>query len=416
MKHGIFQAIAIGLVFSAAFAQTGKIPLQENNKLSFSQVYTKKENLVLMNDLVLTVNAGDTSKGQHQTMIADLGFSQVYVPDSTTGTFGINCDDQNLCTKSAQTEQCQYSLDTPCVSASTILRFNQVKMPDQPVPALPFKLFTGKDDWVSNYDKNGVLGMSPKSSFWTYLLSSYNTQVDKDYIDVSLNYAIKDKSDTYNLNKVVFKNSQMTIGGRQSKNDLDLVKLTQVGDSWVIPSVTLSFWRGDKRTVDLCVDNTINSFFMLSANYLSEVTKNINNQLCNKDDGCDRKKSAILNVDNISAAYMNTNVTLASREFVEFIDADKAAIGITAIAASRPCSAYSYAVGRLFFTKAELTIRVSDGPSFQLGFSDLTDSGNTTPVLIMLIVTLALSVISAGLMQKFFPKKLPDGLIANDFN
>ena len=393
-----------------------KLNLNENTKVKIEGLYTDNKLLMLKSDLLLTKDLKDSGKGQHQDMIVDLAVADIYVPE---GDFGIKCTSEFDCTKSATIKKCgpYNGVTTDCSDSYTLMRFEEGTAAGDNNAKLSFKLFTATKQWQDTNGKTGVLGLSPSSSFWTFILNGYSTSRGKDYFDVSLNYQMKDFAEAYNLDKVIYQDSNLIVNGRESPKDIELVD-SKSNTAWVIEDAKLSFWRGDMREgVSLCIDNNVNSYFMVEKSKLVEIEANMYKQLCEKDK-CSRDDAAILNLDNISASYgKKTNMTFAAREYIEFVDAKDTALGFSDISESKVCSGYTYAVGRLFFTKAELTIRVKSGPTptFKLGFAIEEKEPPKWPIMVMLSVTFILSIgIMAGLLQ-LCPTKKSGYLLSSQF-
>lgn len=397
------------LVAAACLAQTlGQVDMNKNVALEISKAHVKTK-LFATVEPVFTILSSDLSKGQTQAMILDLGYDRVLVPDkSRGGSFGIACTADNNCQKVGGQYDCPaYSGVTPqCVDATSFFRFNQMSLKDKNVNLLSFQLTQSTSGWSDILGSNGVFGLSPKSSFWSFVNTAYNKPKNQDYLDFSLHYEVKDPHDTFNLDKLDFKDSQLIANGRYSTTDQVFVDadLTVYPSQWVFPKVTARFSKTDmdRKDVPACIDNTVHQFFLVPDADYDGITQGIYNQLCKKKEGCKRADSNAANVDNIVVTFASDSktqdITLTARDFIFYDSNDNAIIGISKLSDSTACGGLAKGIGlaRLFFVHAELTIRTKSSTSFQIGISKINlPTAAFYVIILVVLVSLILSVLLA---------------------
>ena len=409
LKATIATLVLVQLVLTPCLAQAvGQVDMNKNIGLEISKVRINTK-LFATIEPVFTILSSDLSKGQTQAVILDLGYDRVLVPDkSRGGNFGIDCSTDNSCKAVGNPYNCPpYSGVVPqCFDATTFFRFNQMSLKDKNVNMLDFQLIQSSSGWSDVFGNNGILGLSPKSSFWSFVNVAYNKPKNQDYLDFSLHYKVKDSHNTLDLDKLDIKDSQFIANGRYTTTDQSFVEadLEAYPSQWVIPKVSARFSKTDdsRKDVPACIDNTVHQFFLVPDADYDGLTQGINNQLCKKKEGCKRGDSNAADVDNIVVSFPSDSkpldISLTAKDFIFYDSNDNAIIGIGKLSDSTACAGLpkSIALARLFFVHAELTIRSKSATSFQIGISKINLPTTAFYVVILVVlVSLVLAIFLA---------------------
>jgi hypothetical protein len=409
-RKQVFSALLLlGCCAALGLAQAvGQVDMNKNVGLELSKVNVKTK-LFATIEPVFTILSSDLSKGQTQAVVLDLGYDRVLVPDrSRGGGFGIDCTADKSCSAVGTQYNCaQYNGVTPqCVDATSFFRFNEMSLKDKNVNLLSFQLIQSSSGWSDVIGTNGVLGLSPKSSFWPFVNVAYNKPKNQDYLDFSLHYKVKDSHYTFDFQKLDIKDSQFIANGRYTSTDTAFADadLKTYPAQWVIPKVTAKFSKTDdgRKDVPACIDNTVHQFFLVPDADYEGLTQGINTQLCKKKDGCKRGESNAANVDNIVVTFASDSkaqdITLTARDFIFYDSNDNAIIGIGKQSDSTACAAVPNGIvlARLFFTQAELTLRSKSATSFRIGISKINLPTTAFYVVILVVlVSLILAILLA---------------------
>jgi len=353
-------------------------------------------------------------------MIIDTGYSGIIVP-SVTGGFGIACTSQTNCNAGGKSSTCQYAgQSVQCTPGQVDFNFFETHSPDQGLHMFNFQLFTGVQSWTDNLGQSGILGLSPSSLFWSDLISNYSPG-NKQYMDISILYKIKSEENAMDLQKVDMGGSVLTLNGRTSSQPqvFTLQSAASQNLGWTFSKVNVGFWANDggySKAQTVCIDNTANYYLMLSPTLYPTVTSRILSDLCRGEgQTCSRDSANVANVDNIRLQFVETSgrtvlITLKPTDFVLYGSDDNS---ILAIGQSQPgaCGGADITLGRLFFTKAELTMRTTAKAPQQLYFGIAAldpPKGNARYVLTVLGGTLVLAIIITGVLVKTFLADTPE--------
>lgn len=382
-------------------------------------------------------NNPTAAPGTTVQMIVDLASDTVQVPGVTGGNqpaFGIMCTQSTQCFVSQGTVPCGYgapataTASLTCKPATTLMRFAQgVSVPSSfAVQGLKIGILDLTDAptsqaWTVAYGQSGVLGLSAKSDFWQFLPSAYD--FSSNTVQVSVNYKISDPANQYKPTAVQAKNAQVTINGRSTDGKVTLKPYNATnygGSAWVIENARLTLHSDfDMTNVPICVDTSVNAYFLLDdASYLN-VTGSVNKQLCavNATDACPSKNSSFTNVDNMKVTFNTTkgdkttvSIILGAADFISDDATGTLSLnGLSPLNSSKVCNGIpgiQYGLGRLFFTRAEITIQSSD-QGFSVGISEIPrEKSIIFPILLISLAVVIVTVI--GLIAYFnFPKKEP---------
>lgn len=354
------------------------------------------------------------NKGLHQDMIVDIGYSDVLIPNGQTGTFGIACEAKDSCFVGLHSGTCSYGFKDkatfPCIDAKAFLRFSNSSLDNKKVVPLGFNLFQGDDNFSKKYSAKGVLGLSPSSPFWNFLISAFEKIDGEDYIAVSLYYNIEKKGLSYDISKVDYSTSHLVVNGRYTTTEQVAMKVVNNQTYWQIPNVTYSLLNQKEEKRSVCVDNSSSQVVFFSKQY-EDLIKQVSQKLCGKDSGCKKDESE---TDKINLSYFKfkgddgseLRIEIDGSDLVGWSSDDTAIIGIGDIKQSSACENEEIAFGNLFYTKIELSLRVKDGPQFEIGVS----KNNSPTVWIyficfgILVADLILVVLGTLAMRKFLAK------------
>ena len=369
-----------------------------------------------------TISNSDLSKGQSVSMIIDLGYDRVLVPDkSRGGTYGIDCTgEQNCASRGAQYDCPAYNQVVPqCFDASTFFRFNQFSLKDKNVVPLQFQLVQSTAGWSDSLGRSGVLGLSPKSPIWPFINSAYNKPNNQDYIDFSVHYKVKDQNNIYDFSKLDITDSELVANGRYTTTETTFVDadLTKYPTQWVFPKINAKFAESDSRKdIPACIDNQIHEFFLVPDADYDKLTQAIFTKLCKNAQGCKRSASNSADVDNIVISFSSDSskdITLKPKEFIVFDSNDNANLGFGKLSASTACSGVTGGIvlGRLFFIRSELTIRAYTESKFQLGITYINlPAPSFYYVLLVVLISLVLAIVVAIFLVRACKNKAGHGV------
>jgi hypothetical protein len=417
----VFAAVLLTithLVYSQAAATLTQ--LSQNIELSLSKVLSTSgtQSMSLSSSVLFGIVDAQNNQGQSQSMIVDLNFNQIYVPDGTTSKFGITCDPNMQCSSvGQQTALPSYGGLTPQgKSASTFFRFDGSTSANSTMPtSLDFSLASLNSDWTAQFLQNGLLGMGPTSPLWPFLKSTYS--FGQDHLDITFHLQVKDSTVIYDLNKVELSTSSKLIVNDQSTSDSTFTPsmVYTPGQPWSLMNSTIRFSKSfTSPSTSVCIDNSAQAFFMVSSKYYSQIVQNIYQQLCGNTTGCQKSNTRVADLDNIILTVPSENggspyvLTLLGKEFVDFDSQDNTLIGISPLESSQSCSipGIDFGLGRLLLTQIDVTLRMmSEKPNtFKIGVRDASNNASQEwkQVLIVSAVSFGLSsLVTLFLIKKF---------------
>lgn len=440
MHRIVTFALVLCLFSSGALAQQATIQVNANTALQMSNFYQPPgpAQLTTVNPIFGYLSA-DTTNGQVVPMYPDLTFNDVYIPQGSTSSFV--CTVNTGCSAGAATQCMMYNSpntqNVACNTATTTMRFsNQPPQDGKTLPTMNFKLVTSEATGWSQYNlKNGVWGLAPNSPFWQFFWQGYSNQGSNS---VSIMYKIDDDEVEYQTtpSKLNFNsNSYVTVNGRYTSTKQ--VSSTFKGNqgiatlpfSWANSRIS-PYAGNDKDNAQLCIDNTIDAFFILNSYDYDDTMTKLSNQLCNEDSGCNLSNSQFENVDNLKIVLKSDDgkedvtITIGAKDFISYAgegsdDQRMANLGIAPMNSSSACykysndtktppqNAFAYGLGRLFLTKAELQMTQVGPNEFRLSFSQIPRPTNVIYPILM-IISAAIVLIAIVLIVIFnLPKKEP---------
>ena len=417
----LLPSVVIGLLLHVVMAQTSKLSLSSNlaAKLTGSRAGL---NFFTVATPTFTVDPNNNTLGQPAKEIVDLTFGDVYVLEKANSNDGIDCTTAYQCT-TLGADTCGYQgQPVTCSKAASLMRFEPVAAEDKAINTLTFKLLTPDNDYLAKYGQNGVWGLSPKSTFWDFLEKTYK---QNDAIDVSYRLAIKSDEDMYKLSTIELdEKSQVTLNGRLETTDQAFADFDTQYSAWVWPNAKVSLTSGKpNNSMAICVDNTINSYFLIHDDDFKTLRNHVYGQLCDldedSDDFCYKNNSNFANVDDMEITFngndkKSVNINLGAFDFIHYDNEETAIFGVDKLSKSSICSQQKdvrYAVGRLFFTKAELTIRSQGSGKFQVGFSKVKrETSIILPILLLVVgIILILAIGTIAYTQLPREEKKEDG-------
>lgn len=404
INHGKSIILVLALLWTCRCQQLGNKVKLDKNIVTVLNKIEKSNGVIFSLPVSVGVDESENEKGVYQELVVDLGFNDVYIPDGKNGPFGMECLEKNGCFVQDSSKDCPYgrpkdSSAVSCSPANAFLRFSNSTLKDKNVVKLPFKLIKGDDKYIEKYSKHGVLGLSPKSPFWNYLLTAFDKSNGQDYFDISFYYNIENQKYAYNISESDYSSSHAVINGRYTTTDSAVIKVDDgplsVKDYWQVNGVTVKLLDRPEQVKDLCIDNSTLNAYLFTKDYQA-VQKSISQKLCGKDSGCVKSNSKVRNLDNSLFTFTgsdNIKVTIqvSGSDLIGWASDDSVIIGIKDISDSPACSLSDIALGPLFFTLAELSIRVRDGPKFEVGLSK-NNSPDAWIYLICFIILIAMLV------------------------
>ena len=317
-------------------------------------------------------------------MIIDLSYSDILMPNGIIDSqknWGFMCSQESFCSIDYdEIHYCQYNATFgKCNYAKTVVRIKDSDKPDNATDpkVLMFNLLNDTEDWtLGNY---GVLGLSPRSNFWQYLVIAYESQRGIDFIQISLDYNIGSKDSTYSPTGITLRDSSMTVNSAKMMRKAIMRELPSDSAYWVLQEVYVSKYSGaEYYSTDACIANTLNNFIYIE-NFTSDIQPHIFAQLCNKteESKCTRVNSVVGQVDNIYVELSkegndesSVRIILDPLEFINFDDDDNAVVVIgdsDDIPRGLCPNGTRLAFGKLLFSKASLVMRVTPGGAFEVG-------------------------------------------------
>ena len=417
----LVASLCVALVANNVLGQAAELPtLGSDIGLSLSKVLSSSgpQTMSLSAPFLFGINNAQNNQGQSQSMIVDLSFNQIFVPDATRSSFGFTCSQAMQCESVGQQAALpSYGGLTPQgTQASTFLRFTSNTVAGATMPtSLNFYLATLNSDWTSKFQQNGVFGLGSASPVWSFLKSSYS--FPNGYLDVSFHLEVKDSSEIYELDKVAYSSSsKLTITDSGDSDSVFGAKQTyQAGAAWALAGSTIRFSKSfTTAKSQICVDSSSQSFFLISAKYYSQVIQTVNQQLCGSSTGCTKSNTRVADIDNIVLTVPGADgtssytLTLLGKDFVNFDSDENTVVGISQLEQSQVCAGqqFDFGVGRLLLNKVQVTIRMlsSKQNEFQIGVADSSNAGKKEweQVLIMSAGSLVLSsLVTLYLVKKF---------------
>ena len=376
------------------------------------------DNFTVYLEAVMGINTQNSSAGQNLSMNIDLTYNDVLVPAKITN-FGFVCNEDSACTI-GDTKSFSYqgiSSDT-ANAANSLLRFTPADTKGKQLQGLDFTYFSPTQDWVKRVGPAGVLGLGPQSPFWKLLETTYTKPASGSY-DISLKYKITNEEDMYKPSLVQMSDeAQMTLNGRTSTEKQVVRDFKSNYTAWVWEGNKITLHPGEDMTdVNLCIDDSLNTFFIANSSQYDFLKDKILKQLCSTNTTCHKSNSSFTNVDNMEITLVGNDkkkvvVTLGAIDFINFDSNDIAQFGIMPLNQSSVCSSQNgsvvYGVGRLFFTKAELTVKYLGGGKFQLAASQVPVEISNILFYIMLLTGAFILTVVWLIAAMNLPKKDPE--------
>lgn len=358
-------------------------------------LFTSSQNIPAFSGILgFTVDPNNEYKGQPNPMMVDLNFNDVLVPlqSQSTSPYGVNCEVSLGCTMDSQSKTCSYNqTDLKCLQGATFMRFDNMTLKTVEVASLQLKMFTMNTGW--GYQNAGVLGLSPAGPFWNFVSAAYKMP-SEGHVDVSLFYVMRDPTQWNSISSNKMDGSVLTVNGRYTTTTTDQVFADLKSPSgggvspvWHYPESDVSFTKQLSVTnTDICIDNSVHAYILLtqnsastSANYPA-VVASILNSLCGSQVQCLENNSKLSNVAPIEVTLYDQadqskqiKVSIAPKDFIFFDASGVAQLAIMAMEGTNSqCQSttnYPIGLGRLFLSRAELTLRMQSPTSFRVGFS-----------------------------------------------
>lgn len=350
---------------------------------------------------------------QLMSMILDLSSAVILLPNSRINsqqTWGLKCAAHELCSVDKnRTASCRYNqTNGKCNPARSIMRFSAEDEPEdkENPPTLNFSLINDTDEWTLG--RNGVLGLSPLSPFWSFLTAAYESRQEIDFVQVSISYEIADKMQAFDLKHMMLMNSFFTVNSNNAINKAIVKPLPENSSFWLLPEVEILRWDQQVPVFhEACVSNTLNKYLYFD-DFNSDMRHRILDQLCpNKTAPCDKSHADFGLVDNIYVTVRQTGndelfvrIILDPLEFVNFDSQGRPVfmIGDTADISSSICPQNTtLAMGRLFFSEAGLVIRARSSGRYEIGLYRLPTESHIflvmTCLLFMQLLVIMLSLL-----------------------
>jgi hypothetical protein len=413
IRSSLIAVLLAGVQLFGVLAQSAKLTLSSNLALKLFDGRASSSYFTVANP-TFTIDKTNSTQGQQAKEIVDFGFDKVYVLAKTGQNEGIDCKLENQCQETA-VDTCAYNGQTvSCSKATTLMRFEPVAA-DGSTNKLSFNLVTPDGNWISKFGQNGVWGMSPKSPFWDFLDKTYR---QGDSLDLSYKLALKSDDDMYRTDTIALDDkSQLTLNGRAETTDTAWTDVNASYSAWVWPNAKLTLTSGKpNNSMPVCIDNSVNAYFMVSEEDYDNLRDHVNGQLCEIEDGedyCYKNGSNFANVDDMEITLSgndkkSVSVNLGAFDFIHYDSQDRGLFGVEKLSASALCSqqkGVQFAVGRLFFTKAEMTIRSLSGGKFQLGFSKVKRETSIILPILLLVIGIVLILAIATIAYTQLPRE-----------
>lgn len=404
LKTSILLIVLVMAVFCQESAKKTKL---DKNVMATIQKVELKEGLRFSVAAGVGIDSNHHDRGVYQQFTLDLGFNDVYVPDGKNGPFGMTCDQKDGCFAKDTTQECPYGIPAAgnllsCVPASAFFRFSNSSLKDTNVAKLNFKLVKGDDKYADVYSQKGVLGLGPNSPYWSYLLNTFEKSKGQDYIDTSLYFNLERQLYAYDSKKSDFSSSHLVLNGRYTTTSQAVIGMPQGSllnkNYWEIPNITVKLLNREIQTKNVCVDNSTQKVFYFTNQY-QPLMKQINQKLCGKDSGCKKHESKVKDVEESVFTFKGSDATsvvikIPGSDLISWAEDDTAIVGIQDTSASPACSTSEIAFGALFFTLVELTIRVRDGPAFEISISKNNSPNGWIYVLCFIILVADIAFIA----------------------
>ena len=351
------------------------------------------------------------------TVSFDLASSTIMLPNariSEQHTFGYSCSPLSHCQLDAGLSPCRYNLtEGLCNEAAVPLSLFSTPMTTSPdMPGMNFSLMNYTEDW--ELGKYGILGLSPMSPFWQYLreiikpVSRFAS--DKDLIQVSLNYKLLNMDQVYRLDQMILFDSYLELNSVNVERNSITVAQPANATNWVYQDLELVRFSDDPPSkFNACVSNTMN-YFLYTENFTSFWKPRILRQLCGNETECLKHNSVVGDVENIYLTlYTPGNdesrikVILDPNSFIKFDEQNRSVIilgDVTADTSSSCPTGTQLILGRLFFSKVNMVIKVMVDGSFQVGLYKAGDAFRIFFFLGTLVVVNMLAIVTTLLVMR----------------
>ena len=410
MRYSVF----VYMMMYVSYTRCQTIDIDSDKRIPLT-LHHIQDNYTISIDTILGVDAGNSTTGQKIEMNVDLTYNDVLVP-SKFSNFGFICNGDSSCKVGPLKSFIYQSYKSDNAnSANTMMRFAQTDTQGKLLKGLDFTYFTPNQDWIKQVGSSGVLGLGPQSPLWKLLDTSYN-KPSVGYYDYSIKYKLNKEEDMYRPSQVeMSSDAQLTINGRTSDNKLIVKDVRDNYTAWVWEGAKISLHPGeDTANINLCIDDSLNTFFIANGSQYDDLKNKILTQLCNTNTSCPRSNSTFTNVDNMEVTLIGNDkkkvtIALGAIDFINYDADDNAQFGILPLNQSTVCSNQNgsvvYGVGRLFLTKAELTIRYLGDNKFQLAASNIPEASNKILAIILVLLGIFIVCVIGTISYFNYPRK-----------
>ena len=414
MKNSLLLSVILELLVTSSEAKTELDgPITLNFKLTASNALTYPAATFLM-----------TSTKEPVLLLPDLTQDTLIVGNEQAVNFGVTCTPQTQCfIMNPDLVNCS-AVSTPedkgiCREATTQLTFDEK---NNATTLIQFSLLEVLETWKPQ--KLGVLGLSPSSSFWPYLLNNFSSK-ENDFIDIGLFYRAVDLKDLPVQTQENYEQAIMTINGqgiaRRSNSDQIFIPLEdskspfwKTGDAFVSTSS-----QTNDRKVTLCISNRVNKTLLVDN--FAEVKKNIFEKLCGNAEKCSRVGSRVNNVDKIKLKFDQggggkiLEIKIEPAEMLYFDNEGDALLLIgdiqdpqfSSVCGSRQTNQPDVVIGRLALSRRELVLRQTKDGSLSFTFTPFNPEWTYTVILSFLAAVFGVFVVGMFVLVSF--NRLKDG-------
>ena len=396
---------------------TTKLPLEKNLAVGISGSYNSASDTYFsLVNLKIGVLQSNQLNGQDVKFSLNLTQDGILIVNSSTEIqgFGMPCSPDSQCYAPAGFPD-SYDFNHASYNtqnATALLRFKEQALPQAFTPSWQkFQLGEPFEDWYHAYGNIGVLGLSPRSLFWSYLLLQYLPD-SQNSIVTSVSYAIKNSDYILQPSQAQLQSSFLTIDGRYSTNPMVIRDSVNISTGvWLYQNVNIYISPNlSYNNTTICVDNNANYYLMFESQLYQDVLSEFNMEVCGQTSQCNYSNSNLQDVLGFKVRFPDAKnpfgVQFTGEELIQFDTNGNPLYGLGDLYQTGCDGKAQIGVGRWFLTKAEFSVIASttgnsttlgdsmDGISFQVGFSQLyLQAKSTKALLIIFIVAFGLIVL-----------------------
>ena len=357
-------------------------------------------------ELKIAAQSANSSLGFSVPMIPDFSESKIFVGSLGELNWGINCNEWTLCKETSTVpESCardqKPTLTATCLKADTYIRFRDQKLSTE-VPMIPVNILQEYQTWKPT--QIGFLGMSPKSPFWDYIVTSFNNE--QPIMDISFFYRANniDKLFDQGPESKNFKNALVTFNGNSIFSKPAFVDVSMDKTFWLLEFATLSRKANQEQpeAVKVGIANSLNVTFLIKN--FDEFKKGVFKELCDNEEGCKRVGSQVNQVDNVILRFANSStpddgskqveIVIQPEEMFYFDDDGDCILLIDDITKPEYQTSFDpdadLVLGLLAFGKREILFRAFDNKTMQISFEEFQPD-----VFYFVILAILLGILSA---------------------